>query len=398
VRASETDCSSQLFSMTTVSSTRHQPSSLASSTVEEISSSSLIIPSCDSPTKPAELIDLSDDSMSATSAALEDDGHELYTPPQHFFHKQGRRTHYDWTLMEDSSSVEVSYDTPTSWSKGQHNRHVVVTDITPSSDNSKGNTRFPSPPSVSIATTTVPVEHPIKSPPTSPTSTTAIPTNRRSNHRGRRSSIAERRSILAQEKQERINALWDLSSSATRKGNDITDTGTNHWVTILCTIYQTQIARRFSIVILSSLLLRKGWILFGIPLLLIVYMVQIISKWVWFVAEAKEIRDFKGLAQWWIRFGLDFSSKTVEGESKIHRIITAYSLNFWNMVGRNVVVNIFTEISKEHEMRVIKEARDSILINTARLNKVGTTTGNIARQAINAGRNQLTPKVGSSRT
>lgn len=200
----------------------------------------------------------------------------------------------------------------------------------------------------------------------------------------RRSSLFKRRSstTLEREKQERINLLDQ--SGASREAD-----GTTNRQTIIRNICRAPITQRLGAVLIAFALLRRLWVLDGIPLVLIFHMVKIVLSWISFVAGAKEIREFVGLAQWWIRFGLDFSTKTVEGET-VHRIITAYSLNFWNMFGKNYLFNTLKEITNESRTRVLKEARDDM--NRARMATLdfGTFAGNIARQARNVGRNQST--------
>lgn len=121
----------------------------------------------------------------------------------------------------------------------------------------------------------------------------------------------------------------------------------------------SRIALELCAVLFTFLLVRRAWVLHGTTLVLALHTVKLLWSWASYIAEAREIRQLKGLASWWIRVGLDFSSRTVEGDD-LHRILTGLSLNFWNIFGKSYTVNFFKDLTRENSNRVIQQARDGL--------------------------------------
>jgi len=119
------------------------------------------------------------------------------------------------------------------------------------------------------------------------------------------------------------------------------------------------------VVLVLFLLFRRYWILHGITLLIIFHIAEILYLWIMHVTEAKEVRQFKSWLMWWIRIGLDFATRTVEGEIA-HRVLTAYTLNFWNIIGKNYTINWFDDIAKKGRTNMLNQAKERL--NQSKMN------------------------------
>jgi hypothetical protein len=124
-------------------------------------------------------------------------------------------------------------------------------------------------------------------------------------------------------------------------------------------IFTSDLAYRVYLVLVVSFLLQRPWILQGVSVVIIFKIMKLLFSWFMFVKNAKEIRKVRRLALWWIKFGLDFSTKTIEGET-LHRILTAFSLNFWNSMGKSYALNLFNRIGKEQRERILLQAKQNL--------------------------------------
>jgi hypothetical protein len=106
-------------------------------------------------------------------------------------------------------------------------------------------------------------------------------------------------------------------------------------------------------------LVQRYWILYGITFVFLFHIADILFLWFIHVKEAKEIRQFKGWLLWWIRIGLDFATRTVEGEV-VHRVLTAYTLNFWNIIGKKYTISWFDDIAKKGRTNVLNQAKETL--------------------------------------
>ena len=113
------------------------------------------------------------------------------------------------------------------------------------------------------------------------------------------------------------------------------------------------------IVLALFLLVQRYWILYGITFVFLFHIADILFLWFIHVKEAKEIRQFKGWLLWWIRIGLDFATRTVEGEV-VHRVLTAYTLNFWNIIGKKYTISWFDDIAKKGRTNVLNQAKETL--------------------------------------
>jgi len=124
-------------------------------------------------------------------------------------------------------------------------------------------------------------------------------------------------------------------------------------------ILMSTFASKIYTVIVLFLFIRRYWILHGITFLILIHFADILFLWFIHVKEAKEVRQFKSWLLWWIRIGLDFATRTVEGEM-VHRILTAYTLNFWNLIGKSYTINWFDDIAKKGRTSVLNQAKERL--------------------------------------
>jgi len=131
-------------------------------------------------------------------------------------------------------------------------------------------------------------------------------------------------------------------------------------------ILMSTFAFEIYVVLVLFLLIRRYWILHGISLLILFRIAEILFLWTIHVKEAKEVRQFKSWLLWWIRIGLDFATRTVEGEMA-HRVLTAYTLNFWNIIGKSYTMNWFDDIAKKGRTNVLNQAKERV--NQSKMNR-----------------------------
>eukprot|EP00539_Tryblionella_compressa_P020358 CAMPEP_0178878670 /NCGR_PEP_ID=MMETSP0747-20121128/11523_1 /TAXON_ID=913974 /ORGANISM="Nitzschia punctata, Strain CCMP561" /LENGTH=262 /DNA_ID=CAMNT_0020546451 /DNA_START=23 /DNA_END=811 /DNA_ORIENTATION=- len=124
-------------------------------------------------------------------------------------------------------------------------------------------------------------------------------------------------------------------------------------------IWTSNFATKVYIVLFTCVVARSFWVLQLISLLILYHMFKLLFSWFLFVKEAREIREFQKLALWWIRFGLDKTTKSIQGD-KILTMMTAFTLGFWNSIGMNFTLNFVQEAGKEHRQKFINNARDSL--------------------------------------
>jgi hypothetical protein len=111
--------------------------------------------------------------------------------------------------------------------------------------------------------------------------------------------------------------------------------------------------------VVISVSLRRFLLFQGISILFVYYFIKLLLSWFMYVKDAKEIREFYGLAKWWINFGLRFSTKTIEGD-KLHSILTAFTVNFWKGTGFNYATSLYQSIAKDGRDKFLQQARDNL--------------------------------------
>ena len=121
----------------------------------------------------------------------------------------------------------------------------------------------------------------------------------------------------------------------------------------------SQFAFEIYIVLILFLLIQRYWILYGITFVILFHIADILLLWFIHVKEAKEIRQFKSWLLWWIRIGLDFATRTIEGDV-MHRVLTANTLNFWNIIGKKYTINWFDDIAKKGRTNVLNQAKETL--------------------------------------
>ncbi|KAG7367595.1 hypothetical protein IV203_030266 [Nitzschia inconspicua] len=113
------------------------------------------------------------------------------------------------------------------------------------------------------------------------------------------------------------------------------------------------------VLVVISIMSRRLFVLQGLPLLILFYFAKLFLSWFVYVVDAKEIRELKGLAKWWINFGLRFSTKTIRGD-RIHGLLTAFTVNFWKGTGFNYATSIYRSISQDARESFLRHARENL--------------------------------------
>jgi pimeloyl-ACP methyl ester carboxylesterase len=124
-------------------------------------------------------------------------------------------------------------------------------------------------------------------------------------------------------------------------------------------LWKSKAAMKLYAVVFLSVSLRRLFILQGISLLILFHFMKLLFLWLIYVNDAKEIREFQGLAVWWIKFGLRFTAKTIEGDT-IHRIVTAFTLNFWKGTGISLLKILYHSIVKDTREQILRHAKDNL--------------------------------------
>jgi hypothetical protein len=89
------------------------------------------------------------------------------------------------------------------------------------------------------------------------------------------------------------------------------------------------------------------------------HIAKLIVSWSLFVLGAKEIRTSYNLALWWIHFGLNLTTDTVEGKT-LQTLVTSISLTVWKTLGQTLTINFLQETFREHRKIIIKEAKENL--------------------------------------
>jgi hypothetical protein len=120
-----------------------------------------------------------------------------------------------------------------------------------------------------------------------------------------------------------------------------------------------ELAVKSYVVLFLFLLIRQYWVLQAISLLVVFQILRLLFSWFLFVKEAKEIREFKGLALWWIHFGLNLSTKTIEGAT-LHKLVTACTLNVWNIIGQDLTQYFVLNAAKDGKTKALAFAKERL--------------------------------------
>jgi len=119
-------------------------------------------------------------------------------------------------------------------------------------------------------------------------------------------------------------------------------------------------------VLILFFITRQIWVLHGITVLILLHIADILLSWFSHIKDAKEIRQFKSWLVWWVRIGLDFATRTVEGQFT-HRVLTAGSLHFWDLIGKSYTINWFDDIAQKGRKNVLNQAKDGL--NQSKINQ-----------------------------
>ena len=123
-------------------------------------------------------------------------------------------------------------------------------------------------------------------------------------------------------------------------------------------LYMSEFAMEIYAVVILAILMRRFWVLYGIALVILSHIADILSAWFRHVKDAREIRIFKSWLIWWTRIGLDFATNAVEGDF-VH-VLVAGSLNFWNVIGKRLTVNWFGNIATKGRAKVLRQAKENL--------------------------------------
>eukprot|EP00536_Pseudo-nitzschia_multiseries_P010909 jgi/Psemu1/27360/gm1.27360_g len=124
-------------------------------------------------------------------------------------------------------------------------------------------------------------------------------------------------------------------------------------------LYMSDFAIEIYFVLFLFLLIRRYWVLHGLQFLILFHIGDILFSWFLHVKDAREIRNFRSWLLWWARIGLDFATNTVEGAAT-HRMMVAYTLNFWNLIGKNYTINWFNDIADKGRTRTKNRVKERI--------------------------------------
>ena len=110
-------------------------------------------------------------------------------------------------------------------------------------------------------------------------------------------------------------------------------------------------------VLFLFMLIRRYWILYGITLVILGHIADVLFSWFVHVKEAREIQLFKSWLLWWIRVGLDFATSA---PPVFHRVFVANVVNFWNLIGNNFTINLFDKIATEGRTNFLNRAKEQL--------------------------------------
>ncbi len=123
-------------------------------------------------------------------------------------------------------------------------------------------------------------------------------------------------------------------------------------------LYISEFAMEIYAVLILAVLIRRFWVLYGIALVILSHIADILLAWFRHVKGAREIRTFKSWLIWWTRIGLDFATNAVEGDF-VH-VLVAGSLNFWNLIGKRLTTNWFDNIATKGRAKVLRQAKENL--------------------------------------
>ena len=116
-------------------------------------------------------------------------------------------------------------------------------------------------------------------------------------------------------------------------------------------------------VLIAVIIIRRFWVLQVISMLIVGRMVRLCITWGVFVWYAPDVRRLKSLILWWIKFGLDFASKTVEGSTftgTAYKFVASVNYHFWSGIGKDLTLGTIKSIADSNKQRVIKMNKDMI--------------------------------------
>jgi hypothetical protein len=112
-------------------------------------------------------------------------------------------------------------------------------------------------------------------------------------------------------------------------------------------------------IVLCVIIIRQFWVLQVISILLVWRMVRLLMEWGFFIWDAPDLKRLKSLILWWVKFGLDFASKTVEGHT-VHKFVASFSYNFWSGWGKDITLGTINSITQANKERILKQAQDNL--------------------------------------
>ena len=130
-------------------------------------------------------------------------------------------------------------------------------------------------------------------------------------------------------------------------------------------------------VVVVAVVMREPLVLFGIPLVVLWFMLWQAVAWFHYMTDGREKKDVIKFLEWWTRFALKRVRDAVVNGDALAIFGTLMTMNFWsNGFGKNMAVSVSTSLSRQSYKRVLKHTKDVLVQNTRAFNahsKVGDT-------------------------
>ena len=130
-------------------------------------------------------------------------------------------------------------------------------------------------------------------------------------------------------------------------------------------------------VVVVAVVMREPLVLFGIPLVVLWFMLWQAVAWFQYMTDGREKKDVIKFLEWWTRFALKRVRDAVVNGDALTIFGTMMTMNFWsNGFGKNMAVSVSTSLSRQSYKRVLKHTKDVLVQNTRAFtdhSKVGDT-------------------------
>ena len=116
-------------------------------------------------------------------------------------------------------------------------------------------------------------------------------------------------------------------------------------------------------VLLLAVVTREPFVLFGIPLVVLWFMLDRAVAWVTYATDGRDLKDVLAFLRWWTRLALKRLGDAADGDA-LTGFLAMKTLNFWTKgTGKDIALSVTRALSRDSRERILKETEDVLVEN-----------------------------------